>query len=143
MKKARRSLDRQAEDGPWERVHAYQMIDGAPAGTHFYRMSLDPDPAGEDLQQDLDLRGLTIHTLRTLEELVAKQVTYVAAIYADHTMRRHVYLVAAVPRRLNAPELTKLSDAATALCREQRRARDRDAARSREPEPEEEEPWQW
>jgi hypothetical protein len=112
-------------DGRWERVHAYRMIDEAPKGTHFYRMSINPDPATEDQKRDLDLRALTEQTILTLEEIVEKPVLYVAAIHAKHAdERRHVYLLASVPRKLNTPELKSLRDAATKACLEQRQERD-------------------
>ncbi len=112
-------------DGRWERVHGYQMIDAAPPGTHFYRMSINPDPATEDQRRDLDLRAVTERTILTLAGLVQQPVLYVAAVHeahADH--RRHVYLLAAVPRRLNTPELKQLTAAATQACLEQRQERE-------------------
>src|SRR5215218_4643363 len=66
-------------DGRWERMHAFQMIDEAPPGTHFYRLSINPDRATEDHRRDLDLRAVTEHTILTLAEMVAKPVLYVAA----------------------------------------------------------------
>jgi hypothetical protein len=137
-------------DGRWERVHAYQMIDQAPAGTHFYRMSINPDPATEDQRHDLDLREVTERMMLTLEGIVEKPVLYVAAEHEAHAdNRRHVYLLAAVPRRLNTPELKQLTVAATLVCLEQRRERDQPEehqgdrqAWEREPELEEDE-WEW
>jgi len=126
-------------DGRWERMHAYQMIDEAPPGTHFYRMSLNPDPTHEDGKRDLDLRELTGHTMRTLEAIVQQPVLYVAAEHTEHAdNRRHVYLLATVPRRLNTPELKQLRDAATKVCLEQRQERDR-----HERQVQEEDAWEW
>jgi hypothetical protein len=126
-------------DGRWERVHGYQMIDEASPGTHFYRMSINPDPKGEDHHRDLDLRAVTERTIHSLAGIVAKPVLYVAAVHEEHAdSRRHVYLVASVPRRLNTPEIEGLRDAATQVCLEQRQERDREARESttweREPE---------
>jgi hypothetical protein len=127
-------------DGPWERMHAYQMIDEAPPGTHFYRMSLNPDPTHEDGKRDLDLRELTGHTMRTLEAIVQQPVLYVAAEHTEHAdNRRHVYLLATVPRRLNTPELKQRRDAATKVCLEQRNERDRHEQQERE----QEDAWEW
>jgi hypothetical protein len=113
-------------DGRWERVHAFRMIDEAPPGTHFYRVSLNPDPAREDHKRDLDLRELTAKTMRTLQEMIEAPLLYVAAEHTEHAdHRRHVYLLASVPRRLNTPELKALRDAATKVCLEQRAERDR------------------
>jgi hypothetical protein len=111
-------------DGRQGREDAYWMIDDAPAGTHFYRMTLDPDPIREDGKKDLDLRELAAKTIRTLEEIVTQPVYYVAAVHADHAPHRHVYLLASVHRRLNTPELKQLKDTATQVCREQRTERD-------------------
>jgi hypothetical protein len=128
-------------DGRWERMHAYQMIDEAPPGTHFYRMSLNPDPTHEDGKRDLDLRELTGHTMRTLEAIVQQPVLYVAAEHTEHAdNRRHVYLLATVPRRLNTPELKQLKDSATQVCLEQRQERDRHERQERE---QEEDEWEW
>jgi hypothetical protein len=78
-------------DGRWERLHAYQMIDEAPPGTHFYRMSINPDPAREDHARDLDLRQVTAATLHALTGIVAQPVLYVAAEHPEHAEgRRHV-----------------------------------------------------
>jgi hypothetical protein len=123
-------------DGRWERVHAYQMIDQAPPGTHFYRMSINPDPAKEDHQRDLDLREVTERTLHSLATIVETPVLYVAAVHEAHAgNRRHVYLVASVPRRLKTPELKQLTEAATQVCLEQRQERDRELSQqSRERE---------
>jgi hypothetical protein len=108
-------------DGRWERLHAFQMIDEAPPGTHFYRTSINPDPATEDQKRDLDLRKVTEHTILMLEKIVEKPVLYVAAVHEMHAdERRHVYLLASVPRKLNTPELKSLRDAATKACLEQR-----------------------
>jgi hypothetical protein len=115
-------------DGPWERAHAFQMIDDAGPGTHFYRMSLNPDPAREDDRRDLDLRDVTERTMRTLGQIVQQPVLYVAAVHTEHAdQRRHVYLVASVPRRLNRPELELLRDTATKACLAQGEEREREA----------------
>jgi hypothetical protein len=137
-------------DGRWERVHAFQMIDEAPPGTHFYRMSINPDPATEDQHRDLDLREVTERTILTLESIVDTPVLYVAAEHDAHAdNRRHVYLLAVVPRRLSTPELKQLRDTATLVCLEQRGERDqpeehRGDRQAWEREPElEEDAWAW
>jgi hypothetical protein len=114
-------------DGRQGREDGYRMIDEAPPGTHFYRMSLNPDPHREDGKKDLDLRAITAHTIHTLEGIVKSSVYYVAAVHAEHADHRHVYLVASVPRRINPPELKRLTDTTTEVCREQRRERDGEA----------------
>jgi hypothetical protein len=111
-------------DGRQGRADAYRMIDEAPPGTHFYRMSLNPHPNVEDGKKDLDLREITEKTIHTLEGMVNQPVYYVAAVHAEHADHRHVYLLASVPRRLNPPELQRLTETATQACLEQRRERD-------------------
>ena len=138
-------------DGVQGRQDAYRMIDEAPAGTHFYRMSLDPDPKTEDVKKDLDLRDLTARTITTLEEIVEGPVFYMAAVHADHAPHRHVYLVASVTRRLNTPELKHLKAVATQACLKQRRELDREAVNQTQAkgwedsglEPELEDVWEW
>ena len=61
-------------DGVQGRQDGYRMIDEAPAGTHFYRFTLDPDPKTEDVKKDLDLRELTVRTINTLSEIVQEPV---------------------------------------------------------------------
>jgi hypothetical protein len=114
-------------DGRQGREDAYRMIDEAPPGTHFYRMSFNPDPNREDGKKDLDLREMTEKTIHTLEGMVQQPVYYVAAVHAEHADHRHVYLLASVPRRLNPPELKRLTDTTTQVCLAQRRERDREA----------------
>jgi hypothetical protein len=121
-------------DGRQGREDAYRMIDEAPAGTHFYRLTLDPDPTTEDGKKDLDLRELTERTIQSLEAILNGHVYYVAAVHADHAPHRHVYLVASVHRRLNTPELKHLRDTATQVCREQRRDLDRETPHAGERE---------
>jgi hypothetical protein len=119
-------------DGRWGRLSAYQMIDEAPPGTHFYRMSINPDPAKEDDQRDLDLREVTERTILSLAGMVDQPVLYVAAVHEAHADNRlHVYLVASVRRRLNTPELKHLTETATRACRAQRADREREVQHGR------------
>jgi hypothetical protein len=119
-------------DGVWGRAVAYRMVDDSLPGTHFYRAKISPDPKWEDGKKDLDLRELTAQTIRTLEAMVNDDVSFVAAIHAEHADHRHVYLLASVPRRLNKPEIEDLRDATTRLCLEQRQERDREAQQAGE-----------
>jgi hypothetical protein len=130
-------------DGRQGREDAYRMIDDAPAGTHFYRITLDPDPNTEDGKKDLDLRDLTERTIQSLEALLKGHVYYVAAVHADHAPHRHVYLLASVHRRLNTPELKHLRDTATEVCLEQRRERDRALERQSYEQEQEVYEWAW
>ncbi len=111
-------------DGVIERKEAYEMIDEALKGTHFYRISLNPDPEREDRENDLDLKNLTLETMRSLEEYLGKPVEFIAAIHADHTQRRHVNLLAFVPQRMNKQDLTILRNTLTNEAVSQRRELD-------------------
>ncbi len=111
-------------DGVIERKEAYEMIDEALKGTHFYRISLNPDPEREDRGNDLDLKNLTLETMRSLEEYLGKPVEFIAAIHADHTQRRHVNLLAFVPQRMNKQDLTILRNTLTNEAISQRRELD-------------------
>ena len=128
-------------DSPMTRLDAYQFIDDAPKGTHFYTVILSPDPETEDISYDLDMRAITITTMQTLEDIVDTPVIWVAAVHDDHTDKNHVHALAAVNRRLNTPELNQIREATTNACLEQRRELDRSLERqAREREGEEWEP---
>jgi hypothetical protein len=128
-------------DGRQGRADAYRMIDEAPPGTHFYRMSLNPHPTWEDGKKDIDLREVTEKTLHALEDIVQQPVYYVAAVHAEHADHRHVYLLAAVPRRLNTPELEFLTSTTTEACLEQRRERDQSLEKQGQEREQEEYEW--
>ena len=112
-------------DGPMTRLEAYQFIDEAPKGTHFYTIIINPDPATEDLYHDLDMRAITITTMQTVEEIVGTPVIWVAAVHDDHTDKNHVHALASIQGRLEKPDLQRLITVATTACREQRRELDR------------------
>ena len=116
-------------DGPMTRLEAYQFIDEAPKGTHFYTIIVSPDPATEDTQKDIDMRALTITTMQEVAAIVGTPVIWVAAVHDDHTDKNHVHALAAVNRRLDKPELRRLIQVATAASLEQRRERDRSLKR--------------
>jgi len=116
-------------DSPTTRLEAFQFIDDAPKGTHFYTVILSPDPATEDIFYDLDMRALTVTTMQTIEAIVGTPVIWVAAVHDDHTDKNHVHALAAVNRRLNTPELNHIRDATTIACLEQRRELDRSLER--------------
>jgi hypothetical protein len=95
-------------DGPMTRLEAYQFIDEAPKGTHFYTIIVNPDPKTEDTYKDLDMRHITSTTMQSIEEIVDTPVIWVAAVHDDHTDKNHVHALAAVNRRLNTPELLRI-----------------------------------
>ena len=119
------------------RYEAYQFINDAPKGTYFYRLKLSPDPAKEDSKRDLNMQKLTRSMMQRLEKRLKSTIPWAGALHDDHTDKRHVHILAAIPRRLQKYELEALIKEATTLCREQRRDLDfekdrahwRDAAR--------------
>jgi hypothetical protein len=111
-------------DGPMSRQQAYTVIDAARQGSVFFRFIISPDPAREDTNKDLLLRGITEHTMQTLAERLHNQVSWVGAVHADHTPHRHVHVVAAVAGRLSREDLQALTHAATAASLDQRAALD-------------------
>src|SRR5215211_6739785 len=116
-------------DSPMTRLEAYQFIDEAPKGTHFYTIIINPDPEKEDRHKDLDMRQITLTTMQSIEAIVATPVTWVAAIHDDLTDKNHVHALAAVNRRLETPELTRIRETTTQACLEQRKELDRSLSR--------------
>jgi len=111
-------------DGAMGRWQAYRMIDAAEKGSVFFRFVISPDPKQEDTQQDLRLREVTEQTMDALEDRIHKQVSWVAAVHADHAPHRHVHVIAVVQGRLQPQDFQVLRDAATTACLEQRSVRD-------------------
>jgi hypothetical protein len=119
-----------SSDGPMQRQEAYQFIDEAPKGTKFFTIIISPDPATEDTHKDLDMRQMTTTTMQTIAEIMHAQgittpVIWVAALHDDHTDKNHVHALASVQGRLDKPDVRRLIDVATKVCREQRRELDR------------------
>jgi hypothetical protein len=114
-------------DGVMDRQEAYTLIDDAKKGSIFFRFVLSPDAAEEDTRRDLDLRALTEETISVLTakfQLKQKVVQWVAVVHADHTPKRHVHILAVVPGRLDVPDLTRMTTAATTASAEQRKELD-------------------
>jgi hypothetical protein len=103
------------------RYEAYQFINDAPKGTLFYRLKLSPDPATEDTRRDLNMQKLTRQMMQRLEKRFKTTIPWAGALHDDHTDKRHVHILAAIPRRLQKYELEALIKEATTICREQRR----------------------
>jgi hypothetical protein len=127
-------------DGPMTRLEAYEFIDEAAKGTHFYTVIINPDPTTEDTHKDLDMRSLAITTMQTIEEIVATPVIWVAAVHDDHTDKNHIHALAALPRRLDTLELNRIREETTTACLEQRRELDR--SRERQIREREQEAWE-
>src|SRR5436305_8102141 len=123
-------------DGAMGRWQAYRMIDAAEKGSVFFRFVISPDPKQEDTKQDLRLREVTEQTMSALEDRMHKQVSWVAAVHADHAPHRHVHVLAVVAGRLNAQDFESLRQAATAASLTQRRQADQ-VLRAKEREREE------
>src|SRR4029450_10716786 len=116
-------------DSAMTRLEAYQFIDEAPKGTHFYTVIINPDPEREDTQKDLDMRQIAITTMQTIAAIVDTPVIWVAAVHDDHTDKNHVHALAALPRRLEKPDLDRIREETTTVCLEQRRELDRSRER--------------
>jgi hypothetical protein len=115
-------------DGAMGRYEAYRMIDEAEKGSIFFRFIISPNAQTEDTRRDLHLREITEKTMHALEDHIHKQISWVGAIHADHTLLRHVHLVAVVPGRLLSQEFQALPHVlrleATEACLEQRKELD-------------------
>jgi hypothetical protein len=72
---------------------------------------------------------LTRQMMQRLEKRLKTAIPWAGALHDDHTDRRHVHILAAIPRRLQKYELEALIREATTICREQRRGLDRTADR--------------
>jgi hypothetical protein len=116
-------------DGPMTRLEVYQFIDEAPKGTYFYTIIINPDPEKEDTHKDLDMRQIALSTMQTISAIVDTPVIWVAAIHDDHTDKNHVHALAALPRRLEKPELNHIREETTYTCLEQRRELNRSRER--------------
>jgi hypothetical protein len=110
--------------GSMGRFEAYQFINDASKGTYFYRLKLSPDPATEDTKRDLHMQKLTRQMMQRLEKRLKTAIPWAGALHDDHTDKRHVHILAAIPRRLQKYELEALIREATTICREQRRGLD-------------------
>src|SRR5918992_743644 len=111
-------------DGSVERGEAYRMIDEAGKGTVFFRFVISPDQQTEDTAKDLHLEKITTQTMLALEEQLARDVPFVAAIHDDHTDLRHVHLIACVKGRLGTTHFQTMRERATDEAALQRQERD-------------------
>jgi len=127
-------------EGPMTRLEAYEIVDEAPKGTHFYMVIINPDPEKEDTYKDLDMRQIAITTMQTIAAIVDTPVIWVAAVHDDHTDKNHVHALAALPRRLEKPELNHIREETTYTCLEQRRELNR--SRERQIREREQEAWE-
>jgi hypothetical protein len=104
------------------RLEAYQFIDEeGRKGRFFYRLKLSPDPVKEDTKRDLNMQKLTRQMMQSLEKRLKTTIPWAGALHNDHTDKRHVHILAAIPRRLQKYELESLIREASTMCQEQRR----------------------
>jgi hypothetical protein len=104
------------------RHEAYQFIDEEGGkGRYFYRLKLSPDPVKEDTKRDLNMQTLTRQMMQRLEKRLKTPIPWAGALHDDHTDKRHVHILAAIPRRLQTYELEALIREASTICQEQRR----------------------
>ena len=129
-------------DGPMTRLEAYEFIDEAPKGTHFYTIIMNPDPEKEDTHKDLDMRQITITTMQSIEDIVQTPVAWVAAIHDDHTDKNHVHALAALQGRLDKPDVRRLIDVTTQACLRERRELDRGLERLAQAREQEQQGWE-
>ena len=116
--------------------YAYDLINTAPKGTVFYKMTINFHPLKEDTHKDLDLQHIASLTVREMQERISRSVRFIATIHDGHekTALRHIHAICLVQGRLSKEEFAKLKtlwQTATAEVRLQRRDRDRVQERHR------------
>jgi hypothetical protein len=116
--------------------NAYDLIDAAPKGTVFYKMTINFHPVKEDTHKDLDLHSITSLTVREMQSRIGRNIPFIATIHNGHenTDLRHIHAICLVQGRLSKEEFAKLRtlwQSVSAEVRVQRRIRDRAHYRSR------------
>jgi hypothetical protein len=109
--------------------YAYDLINNAPKGTVFYKMTINFHPHKEDTHKDLDLQHITSLTVREMQLRLGRIVPFIATIHDGHanTDLRHIHAICLVQGRLTKEEFAKLRtlwQTASAEVRLQRRVRD-------------------
>ena len=109
--------------------YAYDLINTAPRGTVFYKMTINFHPRREDTHKDLDLQHIASLTVREMQERIGRSVPFIATIHDGHanTDLRHIHAICIVQGRVSKEEFARLKtlwQTATAEVRLQRRARD-------------------
>src|SRR5437899_4152606 len=107
--------------GVMGRSDAYSLIDEAEQGSRFFRVILNPDVKTEDTKRDLNMQEVIETTISAIKEWGEREVSWVAAIHADHTPQRHIHALVITKERLLPVNLMR--DTATNECVEQRRER--------------------
>jgi rubredoxin len=119
-----------------EQVEA--MINGAAKNTYFWRLTLNPDPALENPEKDLDLWDLTREMVMWLERRLGRDgqprdIPFIAAEHNDHTDKPHIHAILLIERHDREMLITKdiLEEFNTAA---HQAALDQRAARQQRPE---------
>jgi hypothetical protein len=122
------------ELGNLSKEQVYQIIDQeAQQGRRFYyHVVLSPDPAGEDTFKDLSLCSVAQDTISHLAKQSGYALSWAGAIHDDHTDKRHLHLLAIVPKRLDRDALRIAREAGTHECLMQRRELDLERAAEQE-----------
>jgi hypothetical protein len=110
--------------------YAYDLINTAPKGTVFYKMTINFHPTKEDTHKDLDLQHIASLTVREMQLRLGRSVPFLATIHNGHanTDLRHIHAICLVHGRVSRQDFAKLKtlwQSATAEVRLQRRMRDR------------------
>jgi hypothetical protein len=137
--KEKKKLTRELFEHNYLRVtkqSAYDLINTAPKGTVFYKMTINVHPIKEDTHKDLDLHHVTSLTVREMQLRLGRNVPFVATIHNGHadTDLRHIHAICLVQGRVSRQDFAKLKtlwQTASAEVRMQRRMRDRTQERRR------------
>ena len=116
--------------------YAYDLINSAPRGTLFYKMTINFHPHKEDTYKDLDLHYIASLTVREMQNRIGRYVPFIATIHNGHatTDLRHIHAICLVQGRLSKEAYAKLKTLwqfATAEVKLQRGNRDRGRERER------------
>ena len=95
------------ELGNLSKEQVYQIIDqeAAHGKRFFYHVVLSPDPVGEDTFNDLHLRSVAQDAISHLAKQSGYALSWAGAVHDDHTNKRHLHLLAIVPKRLDREAL--------------------------------------
>jgi hypothetical protein len=109
---------------------AYDLINNAPRGTIFYKMTINFHPLKEDRYKDLDLQYISSLTVREMQTRLGRIVPFFATIHDGHakTTLRHIHAICLVQGRLSKEDFGKLKtlwQTVTEEVRLQRSIRDR------------------
>jgi hypothetical protein len=87
-------------DGEVSEEQALQFLHDKPKDWYYWRIMISPDPGkNEDLQKDLDMRGLAKKAIQSIETYLNMegQINFVGALHTDRA-HRHVHAIIYLPR---------------------------------------------